>query len=120
MKTSTAALLLTVALAGFALTLVGSVRTGAPTQASAYRVASDADGEAGLVLALRSEADLEPVSDADLVAAGRAACAALDRGAPYSDVLVAVAGTAPATRSMRAVEVVVHVAAERLCPEHAP
>lgn len=111
-----------VALAGCAVTLAGSVegdRVPRAPEVRAYAAVSESRDETRFVQALRADADLDPVSERHLLAAGRAACAALDRRAPHGDVLLAVAGTAPAARSMRAVRVVVQVAAESLCPDHA-
>lgn len=68
---------------------------------------------------LEDDSDLDRVSRAELAAAGRLACAAMDRDAPVGDVLMAVVGAAHRAETMTAVTSIATVASETLCSEHA-
>lgn len=59
-------------------------------------------------------------TDDELIAAGDAACDALDGGKPIRGVLVDVAEATPRLENVDATAVLAGAAAGILCPEHAP
>ena len=67
---------------------------------------------------LRKEAALAGVSDENLLAAGNAACDAMDRGDSFRSVLIVAAALATGATTIESIATLAGVASGTLCPEH--
>ena len=68
---------------------------------------------------LRKEAALTRVSGENLLAAGNAACDAMDRGDSFRSVLIVAGSLATGATTTESIAALVGTASGTLCPEHA-